>query len=229
MLYTMLYTTDHDYLIIGWDEVTKEYQASLVRTGWNPHHLYSVNFKFVGPVDRKIVPLMFVRHYWSRKSFKVTFPLGFESSRNSYLIRKGFKVFDLFDGSHTAFIESLTKTGFEFSFFKRSIDEGNYDTEQNYLLFGPNTKRVGNLFLNTMRNKGVNYYYVSSWRNQTEEVFGVNHFVVEVDELNEEFIKWCSSFVREGCYYIFLVLQQDYTSIERNIHIFNKDFSVLKC
>lgn len=226
MSYTILFTLDHDYLIIGFDG--SNYKASIIRTGWNPHTLSSINFNFCEPIDRKLIPRIFKDHYWTKKRFEVHFPISFEADRNVYLTRRDIPVFDLFDGTHKDFIRKLELTGFNFSCFHKEISSSEFDVNQDYLFYGKSVQRKSNLLLSLYRDRKVNYCVISDFTS-IQIIPSEFHLVVYVDSITKDFLIWFKSIKEQDVYISIVFMNDDYSILDQNRDILENYLVMLKC
>ena len=226
MRYYILFTLDHDYLVIGFDG--SEYNASIIRTGWNPHTLSAINFNFCNPVEKKLIPKIFKDHYWTKKKFTITFPISFESDRNIYLKRRNIPQFDLFDGSHKDFIRKLELTGFDFSRFDREISSSEFNIDLDYLFYGKSVQRKSNLLLNLYRERSINYCVVSDF-TLVDSVPSCFHLVVYIDSFSKEFLEWFKSMKEAGLFLCIIYNSDDYSVLDKNRELLDNYLILLKC
>ena len=226
MRYCILFTLDHDYLIIGFDGI--DYVASIIRTGWNPHTLSAINFNFCNPVDKKLIPRIFKDHYWTKKKFSITFPISFEADRNIYLDRRGIPRFDLFDGTHKDFIRKLELTGFDFTCFNREISNSEFDVNLDYLFYGKSVQRKSNLLLNLYRERKVNYCVVTDFSLVDTIPVGF-HLVVYIDSMTKEFLEWFKLVKESGSFISIIYTSDDYSILDKNRAILDNYLILLKC
>lgn len=226
MRYTILFTLDHDYLIIGFDG--SDYRASIIRTGWNPHTLSAINFNFCEPVDRKLVPKIFKDHYWTKKKFQIHFPLGFEANRNVYLFRRDIPVFDLFDGTHKDFIKKLEMVGFNFTCFQKEIAMSEFDPDHDYLFYGKSIQRKCNLLLNYYKEQKINYCVVSDFET-VSFIPSSFHLVVYLDEFSKEFLTWLLEMKHNDVYVSIVFMNEDYSIVDKNLQLLESYFTMVKC
>lgn len=226
MRYCILFTLDHDYLIIGFDGF--KYNASIIRTGWNPHTLSAINFNFCDPIDKKLIPRIFKDHYWSKKKFSITFPISFEADRNIYLSRRKIPSFNLFDGSHKEFIRKLELTGFDFSCFQREIEFNDFNIDSDYLFYGKSIQRKSNLLLSLYRDKSINYCVVMDY-SMVQIIPQGFHLIVYIDSITKEFLEWFK-LVKEVDSFVSIIYTSDnYDIIDSNRSILDNYLTLLKC
>lgn len=226
MSYTILLTLDHDYLIIGFDG--SNYNASIIRTGWNPHTLSAINFNFCDPVDKKLIPRIFKDHYWTKKRFTIHFPISFESDRDVYLDRRNIPKFNLFDGTHKEFIRKLELTGFDFSCFNREISISEFNPDLDYLFYGKSVQRKSNLLLNLYKEKKINYCVLSDY-SSVSVLPKDFHLVVYLDSFSKEFLEWFKSVKDVGLPISIVYTSDDYSILDKNRDILDNFLILLKC